>query len=123
MEKKYYSKAYRIICRFFKELGLYKEFVEYQQGETHVGYPCNSIPTDTITPVRAFGRTSLTSWFEDAKGIIIKPSLYEIFKMWIAEFYPEHIDHSVFYNPLFEKEYVLDMPRKKIKLKNIIKKK
>jgi len=122
MEKKY-SRAYRIICRFFKELGLYKEFVEYQRGETHVGYTCNSIPTDTITPVRAFGRTNLTLWFEDAKGIIIKPSLYEIFKVWIEEFYPKHTDQPAFYYEFHEKEYILDMPRKKIKLKNIIRKK
>ena len=54
-----YSKGYQVIVRFFKEIGLLKEFILYQTTSSD-GY--TKVRTDTVDPIGSFGVTGITNW-------------------------------------------------------------
>lgn len=81
MEEKF-SEGYKVLCRFFKEIGLYKEFIDFQRKETI------NIPVDTNNPVKALGNTSITYWIKKNKKIDFPYRLYEVFKLYLLELFP-----------------------------------
>ena len=86
---KEYSKGYKIICRFFKEIKLYKEFTTYQRnGEKYVRFKCTKIPFDTNDCFGSFGKTCITAWMEDVKNVTFEVSLLEMFRIWVKYNYP-----------------------------------
>ena len=75
MEQKF-SEGYRILCRFFKEVKLYHEFIEYQNA-----HDVKKIPINTENPVKSLGNTSITVWLEVHKKLFINSKIYEVFKL------------------------------------------
>lgn len=69
MNKKY-SKGYRIITQFFKEIGLYQYFLEYQRGG-HKSTSCPAFDVLTTDPIRAFSRSAITFYIRDIRKIRI----------------------------------------------------
>jgi hypothetical protein len=93
------SDEYKIIVRFFKEIGLYKEFKEY----CHWCITCYvdgyyNFKTWETRPLKNFGSTQITHWLESEKGIKLKGggfNLYDYFKAWLFTFYPNYYDVSI----------------------------
>lgn len=86
---KEYSKGYKIICRFFKEIKLYKEFTTYQSdGEKYVRFKYAKIPFDTNDCFGSFGKSCITAWMEHTKNVTFDVSLLEMFKIWVKYNYP-----------------------------------
>lgn len=89
---------YKIIVRFFKEIGLYKEFKEY----CHWSITCYvggyyDFKTWETNPLKNFGFTQITYWLNCHKGIKLKGSrfnLYDYFKAWLFTFYPNYYGDS-----------------------------
>ena len=84
---------YKIIVRFFKEIGLYREFKEY----CHWCITCYrggyNFKTWETNPLKNFGGTQITYWLESHKGIKLKDknfNLFDYFKAWIFMFYPNY---------------------------------
>jgi hypothetical protein len=98
MDVEYISDGYKIIVRFFKEIGLYREFKEYCHW-------CNKCKMDTYNfktykqaPLSNFGSTKITRWLKNERNIELKDknlNLYEYFKAWIFTFYPNYYDVNV----------------------------
>lgn len=91
MEKDF-SKGYKLLCRFFKEIGLYKEFLDYQRTQRQ------TVPVNTENPFIALGNTSITSWLQTVKRIYVKHKLYETFKLWVRELYPK--EYERYHSPI-----------------------
>lgn len=97
MDVEYISDGYKIIVRFFKEIGLYREFKEYCHW-------CNMCKMDTYNfktykrdPLSNFGDTQITRWLKDKRNIELKDknfNLYDYFKAWIFTFYPNYFSVS-----------------------------
>lgn len=109
MEQKF-SEGYRILCRFFKEVKLYHEFIEYQNA-----HDAKKIPINTKNPVKSLGNTSITNWFEVHKKLFIKSKIYEVFKLWLMELNPKLYD---MYEtpPVYNAEAKIDKRGRTIKL-------
>jgi hypothetical protein len=104
------TKEYKIIVRFFKEIGLYKEFKDYNNEEDTVKFHVDA--TDAITE---FGKTSISHWLRRTRGIIvIGGNLYDYFKAWLYAFYPDLYPYLVYYNT--PSEYFLKRVDKKKKI-------
>lgn len=90
MEK--YSKGYKVLCRFFKECGVYHDFIKYQrEGEKYASFACVKIPATSYDIVGDLGRTSFTAWLER----IHKRSymtFYDLFKAWL---YVYHLEFNI----------------------------
>lgn len=84
-----FSPSYRLICRFFKEIGLYKEFLDYQRYATSWE---GVIQTNATNAFRVFGNSSITNWIKKNKHIYPKRNFYESFKLWVNVFYPLRYD-------------------------------
>lgn len=87
MEK--YSVGYRLLCRFFKECGIYHDFIKYQrEGEKYVSFRCRKVPVTSDNIVADFGNTCFTSWMEVIHRQRFK-TFYELFKAWLYFYYPK----------------------------------
>lgn len=87
-----YSKGYQVIVRFFKEIGLYKEFKSYQ---TQSSFEYARIPEHATDPIFYFGRSGITQWIELHLGKEIcyySYTLYYPFIAFVEAFYPEFMD-------------------------------
>lgn len=81
------SEGYKIIVRFFKEIGLYNEFKDYCDAHKYSGENFN---VNTDNPLRSFGGTSVSYWIESNKGIrTLYGNLFDHFKAWLYIFYPD----------------------------------
>lgn len=64
------SEGYRIITQFFKEIGLYQYFLDYQMG----GYKdtsCAAFDVSTTDPIRAFSWSAITYYIRNIRKIRI----------------------------------------------------
>lgn len=85
--KKFMTQGYKTIIRFFKEIKLYKEFLDYCNDSNKVN--ANFIPYEE-DPLRNFGNTSISHWMEKNKRIKPKDgNFFDYFKAWLFVFYPE----------------------------------
>lgn len=57
IESQKYSEGYRIITQFFKCIGLYNEFLEYQRDSSYLHRKFN---VKTKDPIKEFGATSIS---------------------------------------------------------------
>ena len=94
MEK--YSEGYRLLCRFFKEIRLYNEFIEYQK--THMDRGHISPTTDNI--LRSLGETQFSHWIKYVKGKSVSANFFFIFRYWLMKFHPKFIQGD--YSPMPE---------------------
>ena len=121
-----YSKGYRVIVRFFKEIGLYHYFLEYQRG----GYKCTLssclFDKDTTDPIRTFARTCITFYIREKGGKLGRlpnnETLFHPFIYFLERFYPEFY-HSTSYSIRYYKDIrkkgeipycAIDIEKKKI---------
>lgn len=83
--------GYKLIVRYFKEVGFYEEFKEYCNTSYVGGRRCHrNFREDEIDPLKNFGCTSISNWVENTKGIrFTSGNLYDHFKAWLFVFYPE----------------------------------
>lgn len=87
-----YSKGYQVIVRFFKEIGLLKEFILYQTTSSD-GY--TKVRTDTVDPIGSFGVTGITNWLgtnQNKKIFIDSTTLFYPFISFVETFYPEFME-------------------------------
>lgn len=115
---------YKIIVRFFKEIGLYKEFKEYCHwcDKCYVG-GTYSFKTWEMSPLRNFGGTQITFWLEGHKDIKLKNNrlnLFDYFKAWLFVFYPNYYDIGV--QPHKDALQTIDKEKRTIKIEFIKKK-
>jgi hypothetical protein len=114
MAAKTFSYGYKLLCRFFKQIGFYYEFLEYQRNTKY-----RTIPFDSSNIIDDFGCSSITFWFIHEKNINFKVSLYFAFQKWLFVFYQEEYGASiVFTNNYFNDDRlcVIDKDKKTIKL-------
>lgn len=125
-EKLEFSKGYHVIVRFFKEIGLYHYFLEYQRGG-YKGILSNCLfDKGTTDPIRTFARTGITFYIRGKGGKLGKlpynETLFYPFIYFLECFYPEFY-HSTSYNISYYKDIrkkgeipccAIDIERKKI---------
>lgn len=106
-----FSKQYKLLCRFFKHIGLYKEFLDYQR------YSYNfTVPFDTYNVLRDVGNTTITHWLKEKKKINVTPNIYVSFSLWLQAYYPEL--SRVLKNPIYsDTSCKIDCDKKRITLK------
>lgn len=80
------SFEFRVVCKFFKKIGYFKKFIEYQENNQRKYY--NKIPAKTKNPLGDFGRTSLTS-FIDNDTYLRGTTLFELFRYWLTAYHPQ----------------------------------
>jgi len=123
MEKKF-SKEYKVICRFFKEIGLYHEFIIYQkEANKYVNFNCRTIPCNTHNIYEDFAHSRITTWIEMVYGVTIKGSLYEVFNTWVREVYMREFKCPFFPKPPNGRAYaddIIDKQSRKIMIENLI---
>ena len=114
-----HSREYLIVCRFFKEIGLYREFLEYQRDAmiTRKGYNM-PVPFNTVNPVKDLGNTVITNWMAVKKGIKPYRNFIHSFKAWLRAFYPQKFDQWCPYDSIFEDSCSINIKRKKITINN-----
>lgn len=128
MEKKF-SKEYKVICRFFKEIGLYHEFIIYQkEANKHFKFHCQTIPCNTHNLYEDFASSSITIWIEKVYGVTIMYSLYEVFIIWVREvymhkfkclFFPKPPNgHDAYVDDIVDD--IIDKKSRKIMIENLI---
>ena len=115
---------YKIIVRFFKEIGLYREFKEYCHWcNTCYRGGCN-FRTYKMNPLENFGCTQITYWLDGNKGIKLKDSkfnLYDYFKAWLFVFYPNYYGNNG--KPYEDALKTIDIEKRTIKIEFIKNKK
>ena len=114
---------YKIIVRFFKEIGLYKEFKEYCHWCNKLYSGAYSFKTWETNPIRNFGGTQITYWLGREKGIKLKNktlNLYDYFKAWIFTFYPNYYSDPYPYKDALK---TIDIEKRTIKIEFIKKSK
>jgi len=114
MEK--YSKGYKLLCRFFKECGIYHDFMKYQrEGDKYVSFFCKKIPTTSYDIVGDLAHTSFTAWLERIHGRSYR-TFYELFKAWLCVYYPKfNIDKNCIRGEYLEIINNVKINRKKLK--------
>ena len=125
-EKKY-SIGYQALCRFFKEIGFYHEFINYQKdGEKYVDFKCAKIPFDTENVVKSLGKTSITSWMECTKSLRFRYTLHVLFIVWLKEIYNQPSIFDKDYDDMYLRidgqsiHAIVDYNKKRIKINDII---
>ena len=100
-EKCEFSKGYRVIVRFFKEIGLYYYFLEYQRGGYKSLFSNSLFDAYTTDPIRTFAKTGITYYIRGKGGKLGKlpnnETLFYPFIYFLECFYPEFY-HSTSYN-------------------------
>ena len=82
------TEGYKLIVRFFKEIGLYNEFIAYNNSDKWYVSMFRPYEED---PLKNFGNTSITHWLKDNKGITVKSgNFFDYFKAWLYVFYPDY---------------------------------
>lgn len=116
MAAKTFSDGYKLLCRFFKQIGFYHEFLEYQRNTKY-----RTIPFDSSNIIDDFGCSSISFWFMHEKNINFKVGLYYAFQKWLFVFYQEEYGAVIRYHPTsyFNDDglCVIDKDKKTIKLK------
>ena len=85
--KRFMTSGYKLIVRFFKEVGFYKEFLGYCKDPKRIHANFYDYEED---PLKNFGSTSISNWIEQTKGIrFTNGNLYDHFRAWLFVFYPE----------------------------------
>ena len=115
---------YKIIVRFFKEIGLYKEFKEYCHWCNKCYMGSYNFKTWETNPLKNFGGTQITYWLDGNKGIKLKDSkfnLYDYFKAWLFAFYPNYYSDSG--QPYKDALKTIDIEKRTIKIEFIKKSK
>ena len=69
-KEKIYSEGYRIITQFFKCIGLYQYFLDYQMGGYKVT-SCAAFDVSTTDPIASFSRSAITFYIRDIRNIRI----------------------------------------------------
>lgn len=114
MAAKTFSDGYKLLCRFFKLIGFYKEFLDYQKNTKY-----RTIPFDSSNIIDDFGCSSLSFWFRYEKKIDFKIGLFHAFQIWLFVFYQEEYGASIIYPASYFKydgSCVIDKDKKTIKL-------
>lgn len=114
---------YKIIVRFFKEIGLYKEFKEYCHWCDKCYMGSYNFKTWETNPLKNFGGTQITYWLDSHKGIKLKDknfNLYDYFKAWIFTFYPTYYSEPYPYKDALK---TIDIEKRTIKIEFIKKSK
>jgi hypothetical protein len=114
MAAKTFSDGYKLLCRFFKQIGFYKEFLEYQRNTKY-----RTIPFNSSKIIDDLGCSSITHWFRHEKNIDFKIGLFYAFQKWLYVFYEEEYGAYIFYPASFFKDdgsCVIDKDKKTIKL-------
>ncbi len=117
MAAKTFSDGYKLLCRFFKQIGFYHEFLEYQRNTKYY----RTIPFDSSSIIVDFGCSSITHWFKHEKNIDFKIGLYYAFRKWLNVFYQEKYGNNIIY-PHSNKDddsCIIDRDKKTIKLKYV----
>ena len=114
---------YKIIVRFFKEIGLYKEFKEYCHWCITCYMGSYNFKTWETNPLKNFGGTQITYWLDSHKGIKLKDknfNLYDYFKAWLFTFYPKYYSDPYPYKDALK---TIDIEKRTIKIEFIKNKK
>ena len=96
VESQKYSEGYRIITQFFKCIGLYNDFLEYQRDSSDLYMRFNVKAKD---PIKDFGDTSISRYLRSKKHkTIYLPeschTLYYVFIYFVKTFYPSVFDNT-----------------------------
>ena len=96
VENQKYSEGYRIITQFFKCIGLYNDFLEYQRDSSDLYREFN---VKTKDPIKEFGVTSISMYLRNKKhkGVYLPESshtLYYVFIYFVKTFYPSVFDST-----------------------------
>ena len=118
MDVNKHSEGYLLICRFFKEIGLYREFLEYQKNMMVFphGYD-KPVPFNTVNPVKDLGNTAITHWMMVKKNIKPYRNLIHSFKAWLRAFYPQKFDQWCPYDSIWDDGCSINIRRKKITIR------
>lgn len=111
---------YKIIVRFFKEIGLYKEFKEHCHWCIISNMRAYNFKTWKTNPLMNFGSTQITYWLDGNKGIKLKDSklnLYDYFEAWLFVFYPNYYTSGV--KPCKNALKTIDIEKRTIKIEFI----
>lgn len=85
------TKEYKLIVRFFKEVGFYNEFKEYCDHCRHDITDDMPFLENKENPIENLGSTSISHWMECKKGINLKHgNFYDHFRCWLFVFYPSY---------------------------------
>lgn len=118
MDASKYSDGYLLVCRFFKEIGLYHEFIEYQKDSMIIRKWYNKpLPQYTDNPVKDLGETSITNWMIAHKGIKPYRNFIHSFKAWIRAFYPQRFKQWCPYDSIWDDGCSINIKRKKITIR------
>lgn len=110
-----HSEGYLLVCRFFKEIGLYREFLEYQRDAIMIRKGYNMpVPFDTVNPVKDLGNTTITHWMIVKKHITPYRNFIHSFKAWLQAFYPQKFDQWCPYDSIWLDSCSINIKRKKI---------
>lgn len=93
-EVKTFSEGYKVICRFFKKIGFYREFLDYQYSKGSFFDFINKIPTNTTDPIAAFAKSSISYYLIFKKRARPTFRLYPYFIIFCQHFYPEFYEKT-----------------------------
>lgn len=90
------SEGYRIITQFFKCIGLYQYFLDYQRDNSSV---YRSFDIKTKDPIKEFGAASISMYLRSKKHKTIylpnsSHTLYYVFIYFVKTFYPSVFDST-----------------------------
>lgn len=89
--KKKWSEGYRILTRFFKEIGLYKEFKIYQQ---QTGKLWVRIPETSEDILEDYAKSNISHFIRVKFNKFPKYHILETLVHFVKEFYPNHFESS-----------------------------
>ena len=113
-----HSEGYLLVCRFFKEIGLYREFLEYQKCVMNCPKRYDRpVPFNTENPVKDLGNTRITHWMMVKKDIRPYRNFIHSFKLWLHVFYPQKFDQWCPYDSLMSDACSINISRKKITIR------
>ena len=112
-----YSDGYLLVCRFFKEIGLYHEFIEYQMECYNGDFNYSPLPRYTNNPIKDLGSTGISYWMSVKKNKTPYRNFIYSFKAWLRAFYPQRFDQWCPYDSIYEDACSINIRRKKITIR------
>ena len=114
-----YSEGYMLVCRFFKEIKLYREFIEYQMECYNGDFDYSPLPRYTNNPIKDLGNTGISYWMKVKKNKTPYRNFIRSFEAWLKAFYPHKFKEWCPYSPysIYEDACSINIRRKKITIR------
>lgn len=111
------TEGFKLIMRFFKEFGCYKEFKRF----INEAPPYDNISQTDKDPLYALGNSAVTYWMGLHCHTIPEGTakFYDYFKAWLYTFYPESFDEHAYGIPSNSLLECIDKEKRKINVKLI----